>query len=177
MPITPPPNLFKGMKSAKPILDSEYMKPGHYWAIINRCKIDQNRKFEPFVANEMTIVHVIDNAAGTGFSLGASATHLVMQKSDYFASEVRTFVSKVMAVPFDDVGEEEAMMVYGPEQPLAGTLIEIVAQSIITKNNKPFTKVLYRREVPAAEALGVLAPEVVARFFGDRLEKMAAAKK
>jgi hypothetical protein len=174
----PPANLFAGMKSAKPILDSEYFKPGHYWVLNCRNKIDQNRKLEWFIANEFTIIHVLDNAGGQGFSIGASATHLVMQKSDYFASEVRTFVSKVLAVAFEDVGEEEAMSVYGDDQPLAGTIIEVRATMVMTKKNTPFTKICYMREVPASEALGVLAPEVVARFFpAGKLQALAEKQK
>lgn len=177
MSVNPPANLFKGLKSAKPILDSEYMKPGHYWLLLNRCKVDENRKHESFVANEFTVVHVLDNAVGMGFSVGASATHLTMQKSDYFFSEVRTFVSKVMGVAFEDVGEDEALLVYGPDQPLAGMIVEAVCQQVMTKEGKPFVKTLYRREVPPAEALGILPPNIVSRFFpGGRLEKLAAGE-
>lgn len=40
--------LFSGIKNAKGRMKANYMREGHYWLNIKRCKVDKSRKQETF---------------------------------------------------------------------------------------------------------------------------------
>ena len=178
MPLQPPPNLFKNFKTAKPMLDSDYIKPGHYWTVIDRVKYGQNRASVDFIAIEMTVLRVLDNAGGLSSCVHGATTRLISKAQiDYFDREYRTFLSKVMEVPFEDITEEDATMVLGDDQPLSGLVVEVKGVSVKTKKEKDFTRCMFVRTVPASEVLGTLDPEIVKRYFPNgRLEAQAKAE-
>jgi len=167
-------NIFSGIKNAKALVKAEYIRPGHYWMRINACKIGQTRKGITFAAVEMTITRVLDNQNGVGHSLGEDVTFYVDRSSDYFLPEIKTFVANVMGLRKDDVEERHAMMVFGPDQPLTGTTVEVQARFTTTQKGGTFTNRNFKREVPASEILQALTPQEQERFYpGNILQQMA----
>lgn len=172
-----PKGMFSGIGNAKALLESEYIKPGTYWLRIDRNKIDKNRKGLVFAAIEMTVVRVLDDLNGTGHRIGNSVTHLVMQANDYFLSEIKSFIGNVMGIQPEQISEDHANLVFGPDQPLAGTVVEMQARNVVTQAGKDFTRIVYKREVPAAEVLEALDKDTVVRFFpNDILERTITAE-
>lgn len=168
--------IFGGIKGAKASLDALYFVPGLYWCRIDKMKVDKNRKNIGFCATETTIVKVLDDNEGRALKAGMTPSHLIMQDSDYFLGEVKALIANVMGLSQDQVEEEHAEQIYGPEQPFAGMVVEIRARNIVTKNNTDFTKITYVREVPATELIERLTEEEKERFFpGGVLEELAAA--
>lgn len=179
-------SIFSGLKDAKLRVDANYVRPGHYLMRIDKCKTAENRKHEDFCAVEMTCVHVMDDDNGAGHKPGEEPSWLTMVKSDYFASDILTFICNVMGLDPNDLSEKErieaAEMVFGEEddkdhdQPLSGTVVEVKARAVKLKDSdKDFTKVSWCREVPASELIERLSDDEKAKFFpGDVLEKLAA---
>jgi len=169
-------SIFSGIRTAKATLDANYLRPGHYVCRIDKCKIDQNRKKITFAAIEMTVIQVRDNEQGQGHSQGECVTFYVDQ-GDYFLPEIKSFIGNVMGIPQDQITEEHAAEAFGEGQPLVGTCAEVQARQITTKNGGVFTRVSFRREVPAAEIKQILSPEEEAMYFPDNyLDRVIAAE-
>lgn len=168
-------SIFQGIGAAKPRIDANYMRQGHYLVRINNCKLDRNRKQILFSAIEMSVVKVFDDCAGQGHRVGEDITWYIDQtKADYFLPEVRTFIANVSGAPFEQIGEAEAMDVYGQNQPFAGLVVEVKGRLTVTNNNRNFTRISFVREVPAAEALQQIDPQVVAHYWPNgALERVA----
>lgn len=174
--------LFKGIGSARPMLDSEYIKPGRYMVRIDKTKFFQNRKKINRFGVEMTVVHIIDNAQGQGHSIGNSVTYIFRPESDYFQGEMKAFISCVLGIPHeqiteDDITEAGVEMFVKDEKILTGSVLEFTARNVVTQKDTDFTRVAFNRVLPAAEALTVLPENIVASFFpGQYLERRAAAE-
>lgn len=173
----PPKGIFSNIGKAKAMLDANYIRPGKYWMLINKCKVDSDRKGVAFIANEFTVIRALDNDNGQGHRLREDVCQLVKQTNDYFLSEVKSFVAGVMGIQAEDVGEDDALLVYDPEkQPLVGYVVEVHARNITLKDsNKDFTRVTYKREVKPQELLEGLDPEIISRYFPNGvLERLIA---
>lgn len=182
----PPPrgqaggSLFSGVNTAKPRNKSEYIKSGHYLVRVDCCKLDRTRKHEDFAAVEMTVVKVFDNLNGHGHTLGASVTFIQKRSSDYFLQEINAFISAATGIPNEQVDEGKCMEIFGAGNPLQNTVLELVANTIMTQANKPFTKINFRRALSASEVKQQLAndPHSLSAFFPngilDRLEQIEA---
>jgi len=160
-----PAGLFSGIKEAKVNVSSEYIRPGRYLMRIDATKYLQTRKSGDGVAAEMTVVHVFDNDTGRGHSAGAEVSQLFLKKSEYFFSDVKSFVGAVMEVDPAVIGTEEATQVFDGSNPLAGMVVEVSARQITTQKNSVFTKVSFIRHVPPAEVLTQIGEEACERFF------------
>jgi len=57
-------DVFGGITEAKSMLQTSYMKPGHYYMVVRKIKLDKNRKKKIFVAIEATVLHVLDGDNG-----------------------------------------------------------------------------------------------------------------
>jgi hypothetical protein len=179
-------SIFSGLKGAKVRVDANYMRAGHYYMVIDKCKTGRNWKNIDFAAVEMTVVHVLDDNNGEGHKLGESPSWLAMSDSMYFASDILTFICNVMGLDPNELSDDErvnaAEMVFASEddhehdQPLAGTVVEVKARDVkIKDSDKMFTKVTFCREVPASELLERLSEEEINRFFpNDALKNLAA---
>lgn len=176
----PTGSIFSGMKGTKPLLNSEYVRPGSYIARFDCHKEGANRLGEPFAAIEMTVVHVEDDAGGAGHRLGAAITHLIKKTGkvgDYFKAEVVTHIGSLAEMNPAEVDDEMCALVFGETQPFAGTLCRVRGRNVTTKADKDFTRISYE-PIKASQALGILTPDEVARFFPDGLlERMAEAEK
>ena len=168
--------IFDGMDKAASRLDANYVIPSHFLALINKCKIGENRKDEGFFVVEMTVIHDCEPdkyARGVfGHAVGEEVSHMMMSKHDSFLGNVKGFISNVLDMPDDKIGETEALAVAADDQPLAGTVIEVAARNVVTRQNKDFTVVNYKGEVDKEELMALFktlddGKERVARFFPE----------
>lgn len=168
--------LFKGMGKVKSSQDANYMKPGNYLVRIDRFKADKGRT-GALVAIEMTcLAHVGPVAPGTEpHAPLESMTHLIPNFGkgvDMFLPNVKAFIENIIGVPpeemsDDDKMEEYALTLASDAQPLRGVVAHVEARQITTRAGTPFTKVSWQREVPAAEALKLLPPEILTVAYPD----------
>jgi len=172
-------SMFSGMKGTKPMVNSEYVRPGVYVVIFTGHKQIKNRKGESSVAVDMQVVHVEDSNDGKGHRLGASIAHVMPNhgpQADYFKQNVVSHIGALAEIDPTEVDDEMCNLVFGETQPLKGTLGILTATNVITKQNKDFTRISYE-PLKASDAMGVLTPDEAARFFpNDLLTRMAEAE-
>jgi len=171
--------MFSGMKGTKPMMNSEYVRPGVYAVQFTGHKQIKNRKGENSVAIDMQVVHVEDSNDGKGHRLGASIAHVIPNhgpQADYFKQNIVSHIGALADIDPMEVDDEMCDLVFGETQPFKGTLGILTAVNVITRANKDFTRVSYE-PLKASDALGILTPEEIARFFpNDLLTLMAAAE-
>lgn len=166
---TIPVGMFSGIEKVKARIDANYIRPGHYLARIDVVKADKTRKQDGFVAIEMTILHVIDNDNDKGHSVGENVSHLLMQKHDAFLGNMKSFVANVFGMMPEEITEQHCTLVCSTPCPLTGTVVEFTARNITTRLGSDFTAINYRREVPAAECIATLSPQVQILYFPNNL--------
>ena len=175
------PGLFSGIEGAKTTVKANYIRPGLYWMRIDECKTFHNRTNQERATVEMTVVKVFENFANRGHRLGESVTQMFKnsgQGANYFLGEIKGFIGNTMAMSPESVTQEHAARVFGPEQPLRGTIVEVNANDITTHRGTPFTVCTFRREVTAQEALAALDAQTIQNFFPNgALQRMAEYEK
>ena len=147
--------MFSGLAKATASRRASYEKPGHYIQMIERVKSDETRKNELFLAIEKRIVVAIEGVHTTG----EQVTHMMMKKHDSFLPNVKAFLADILDIneeSHSDEDFEQAMIDICCEEgetanPLGQMFIEVENQDVMTKANKPFTVINYKREVPAKE--------------------------
>lgn len=172
--------MFKGIENAKASFDAKYVGEGHYLCRIDRIKADQTRTKDDFLAVEMTVLHTFpdgDGASDKWHRPGEAVSHLMMAKHDSFMGNVKAMVSSILGVHESEVTENDCELLSSTSQPLAGSVIELKGRQIITRQNKPFTKITYMRTFPAVELQETLDAQILSTYFpGDTLEKMIEAE-
>lgn len=171
------PNIFKGLKDAKPRVDGNYLTEGRYWLRINKLKIDTSRKNESFLAIEMTNIRTLDDNQGKGHKPGEDVTHMLMAKFDSFLGNVKQFAVCALGgqVKPEEVDEAGMMELCADNQPLHGLVVEVNNKGITTRKGAPFTTVNYLRVVGVEELLHSLSKADQDRYFPDNyLQKMLA---
>lgn len=168
--------LFKGVEGAKGSFDAAYMGEGHYLCRIDRLKADKTRSGDQFLAVEMTVVHVFADGDGEPdkwHKVGNAVSHLMMAKHDSFLGNVKSMIANLLGVHESEVTEADCDNASGAGQPLSGIIAEVKARGIMTRAQKPFTKISYVREFPASEIQDTIDEKAMAIFFpGDTLDKM-----
>lgn len=160
------------LKNAKARIDSNWEREGHYLERIDNVKITQNRKKQTGVVIEKTIIHVYDDKDGAGHRLGESVSHSMWDHHDSFLGNVKAFLAGTMGLDVNAVEDDHIFQVIGDDQPLAGTIVECFNREIMTRSDKPFTVINYKREVPAVEVKKTLTPDAIKNFFPDgKLDK------
>jgi hypothetical protein len=172
-----PRAIFSGISAVKARVAANYMRPGRYWLRINRLKLDSNRKNVPFLAIEMQVCRVLDNDNGQGHKVGEDVTHMLMTDNEMFMPNIKAALARILDVPSETITEEECIAVAGDDQPLANTVVEILATEIQTRAGNPFTQVDYKREVPIEEVAAGLDDEKAIElcFPNGLLDKLLAA--
>jgi hypothetical protein len=168
--------MFSGIEKAKASFDAAYMNEGHYLCRIDRVKADKNRSGDHFLAVEMTVIHTYADGDGKPESWhkpGDAVSHLMMSKHDSFLGNVKAMIANLLGVHESEVSEKDCETASGPNQPLAGMVAEVRARGILTRQQKPFTKITYVREFPASEIQDTIDAKMLAAYFpGDTLDKM-----
>lgn len=180
-------DMFDGVEKAKASFDSNYVRRGHYLALITKVKADQNRQDQDFVAVEMTILHTHSDGDGkelqgteeagtndTWHRAGEDVSHIMMKKHDSFLGNLKSFIANVMDVDPADVTKATCVKACcQPDQPMAGRVVELKNRVIQTRAGNDFTKVSYVRELEPKEYAGVVDQEIINRYLPDIDERLA----
>lgn len=169
-------NAIKGIGDAKMRIGANYIRPGHYMLRMDGIKIDETRNKVAFMAVETTVVKVLDDDQGKGHRVGEAVCHWMKVVDDNFLPNLKAMIAHIMDMKPEEIAQEHAMLICAADQPLTGSVIEVNARQIMTRQNKPFTEVNYKREVPPAEALTVLDAEAQRIYFPNEFLAKAAAK-
>lgn len=156
--------LFQKIKDARASFQSNYVRPGHYIARIERVKQAKTRKDEDFIAIEMKCIVVIDNDSGRGHKVGEDMSHLLMAKNDSSIGNFKRFVMNVMEASEEEVTEEACEHIVSDNQPLCGLFAEVFAKEIVTKKGTPFTRIDYKRAVPKEDVKRLMSEEAKRLF-------------
>lgn len=157
-------DIFGGISKAKARLDANYIKPGHYLCAIRRIKLAKNRKKKPFMATEMTVVKVLDDADGTANRRGEDISHVMLCEWDGFLSDAKAQFSALLQAPEDDIDVEACKLICGESQPCEHLIAEVYARNKVTNNDNDFTVVRYKRVLTEEEALEEVGAETLVEF-------------
>lgn len=177
-------NPFKGLGDVQIGYGGEFDKPGQTIQRIDSVKLCVNRKNIAYVAIEKTILVVLqqgDAVGGKPQAPGDVVKHLIMTNNDSFLKNFKRFVSGCWNLPAEQIDENAGMAICDESQPMAGMIVEVHARLTATKENKPFTMIDYKGQVPVAKLRPLLSKDVIVRFFskqteGDVLDQMARAE-
>lgn len=170
--------IFAGIKDARASFDANYIRDGHYLFRVDKIEVGKSRSGKAFMAvNLTTLYQVVPNGLPREHRVGEQVTHmLTITGNDSFLGNVKSMISHLMEVPPEDVGMEECMQLVAPDQPLAGSIIEVIAVSRPkkTKPSELFTHVNYKRTVSPEEAMQTLPKTTQDMFFPNgKLQKLA----
>lgn len=151
--------IFKGIEAAKASFTANYVRPGKYLCVIRALKVDTNRKKIPFCAWELGVLMIIE-----GNRDEPSKTHQPREEiswyeeinNEYFLRNFKGAISVVLGCEPGDVTEADCDAVVKDDQPLSNTIIEVHANTQMTKKDTPFTKVKFARTVSARETQALM---------------------
>lgn len=169
-------------------MSSNWIRPGDYLMRIEAMKLTTNLKNECLLVIELTCLHVFSDAAAhqiganphvPGEKLAAS----YKQSSLSFDGNVKAMIAGLEGIPGDQIDAalaqgntsitQHAAHMTSNDQPYAGMIVHVSAMQILTRQQNPFTKVEWRREVRPSELQGILPPQELQRLFpGDTLQRL-----
>lgn len=155
-PAVDPRGMFSGIEGARESMDANYIAEGKYWARINRVKAGKSWKNEEFLVTEMTCVRVLDGDDASQ-KPGEDFSHMNMRKFPQFLGNVKSMIANLFEMQPAQVSIDHALRICSDDNPLGGTVAEVVARQITTRGGGDFTRVTYLREVPPEEVLAYFA--------------------
>lgn len=167
-------SIFAGIGQARDLVDANYDRDGNYFSRIDSIRLKPTRKSGTCLFIEKTHVVIIDDGNGTGHKLGETSSHCISSvggQAEYFLPTVRQFIAAVTGGNPDEIDETDCEAIVGDDQPFAGMVVEWAGRTINTDkvdehgNPKTFTKIKYKRAVPASELLQLLDERQVDAFF------------
>ena len=172
-------SIFKNLKTTALAGDFSYVGKGRYWARIDKVKHDKTRKKVEFISIEMTILTVIPGNEPADNRVGEEVNRFIqISGSDYAEKDFVQFLCGTLGLSPSELPEGADDWACADDQPLRGVVVEMDNKVITLESGKLFTKVKFCREVPVAEVLNNLPPELVNRFFPNNFlgNKLAAEK-
>ncbi len=188
---------YAGVSGARAQRGGNYVRPGHFLARIDAVRADKTFKKDEFIAIELTVVHVFPGSdSGIDYNrkvpipsltVGEQVSDILKMTNVAFEGRAKAFAMAAGDLGADAFTQEEypgqiieQMLV--PEQPLAGTVIEVRAQQVVKKdarakaetaltNNDVYTRTDYLRNVPIAELAGIADAKIIAKFFPDAVKE------
>lgn len=159
--------VFGGIEDKASSFDANYVRAGTYITRIGGAYLRKNRTGEQNFIIEHTVLHVLDDDDGRGHKVGEEISHVIPNHGggkDMFLPNVKHFVKKTIGCTEEEVTEEivEGVVDEGEEgkdgerkggQPFAGLVVEWTGRGILTKKEKPFTRVTYVGQVTLEERL------------------------
>lgn len=159
---------------------SNYLRAGDYVVRIDKCHTFESRKKNKLAAIDMTILHVLEegNDDSKPHMVGEPVNWCVKFGSDFFLPNLKQFCQAVLGMDssneeneYDEALEE----VFGAENPLAGTCIQIQGIPQMSKEGNPYIKNVFRKAFSFTEIAEILPADQISRFFpDDTLEKLIA---
>jgi hypothetical protein len=136
-------SIFDKIGEAKVSQEGNWVRPGKYTATIAGVKMVKKFNGDQFVAIEMKIVSVLDDADGSGHKAGEDVTHLLKVANPSFLGNFKQFASIALGCDADDVGPAESDRITSDEQPLSGIEVGFNARQKPTQKGGVFTLVMY----------------------------------
>ena len=202
---------YAGVSGAKPQRASNYVRPGRYIVRLDRLEAGEAFKKGDYVAIQQTVLKTLPNGP-VGFdydrkiplpphSQGEQISEIAMVKNVAFEGRMKALLmvagdmieadfargtpeapipGNLEAYPGQSV--EQAV---SPDQPLAGVVMEIRADTAVKKDAKAkpeqaltnadiYTRIAYLRRIPFAELPSTLDEATLARYFPDLQEQIAS---
>lgn len=171
--------IFDGLKEVKAVAGGNYIKPGTYFARIDKAEQINTRKGEACVLN-MTILYVLDDDNGNGHKSGQEVSDLHLANKEGFLSRIKKIVGRLMSVPDDEIddtiGPDEATFAFGSTNPLGGSCFLVEARTIKTKSGHDCTNTDYKRRVALEEVDDKLSAEEKKLLFPGTMWEDCLAK-
>lgn len=173
-----PASIFDGIDTARPSMQSNYLKDGTYYVLIRECIKKLNAARRPMVIFGMTVCGVIStDPTVPSLKLGEECSHILMADNQSFLGNMKAAILGIFGYTEDQVQPHEwkplCEQMTGQDQPVAGKIVEIVVKTIMTrgapgKPPHPFTTVSYKREVLPSElgAMPEMDETLADRIFG-----------
>lgn len=132
---------FAGIETAKAAGGALYLQPGTYELKVLECKIGKS----PKDGRQYCVVEyeVLAAAPGSTHAPGDRPSHLIMMSGLNWLGDVKAMVAAIMSIPTAAVDEPGVEMFFGPKQPGKGKLVRARAWNHTTRQNRPFTKIVY----------------------------------
>lgn len=136
--------MFDGIEEARISEGGVWFKPGAFHAKVNACKALKDRKGVGVfvVETELTASSRDDLPAGTLVSW------VVKLDKEPALGNIKGFAAAALGTTVNKITAEHIENLVSDDNPLAGTMLKVSAQDIITKSGHPFTKVSW---LPMAE--------------------------
>lgn len=179
-------NYFAGLGNTKESKDANYVTPGHYIMRLDNVRMKENRKGDAIFVVEQTPIHLLradllEEQGGCMNGIptrsnqeGIPCTHLISfagAGAEMAMPNIKAFAVAVIDGFAEAAGQKDAdgndlqeqimALVVSDEQPLAGTMVEVIARSIKTRAKKDFTKVTYAQVISNEQRLqmGLISQE------------------
>lgn len=174
-------SVFKNVDPSKLFTNGSYIEDGDYWIRITKTAIGKNRKNEAHSVIEGVVVRAMGDCKN---KVGETVAKITKTTSDYFFQDACDFVAAMLGFEAKnetkEALEEALVTVFEPKDGVSIFLNQVVhvsAKTIITKKEKPFTRIKWHGAVPAKKVLETLSPEDIARFWPNgELQQLAAVE-
>lgn len=170
---------------------NDYLTTGHYLGRIERVRSFEGQDGSDKVVADITILHVFEDSETPQYAEEGSPTEWIdrgqaglhrpgTEVSQFWTSKFKSAQRNLKAFLASAVGCAESDITASAckqiveDNLLGGEVVEIVGRSIATKKGSPFTKVVCKRNVPASEFAEVVDEKILARFFPNLDELIAA---
>lgn len=141
---------FEDIKNVSAQRDSSYLRAGRYVALINEFVLGKTRAQRKYARFGLTILHVIDDAAGAAVDggshrVGEKATWMLMDDVDAATPALKAALMVATEIDEEDIDFEAIKSLAAEAQPLRGVFVEVDSIQIITKKGAPFTLNKFKR--------------------------------
>jgi hypothetical protein len=130
-------SLFEKVATARPNDFGRYIEQGKWKFLIQAVKEVKPRSGGEAFTVELKVLET-DNP---NFRVGEAVSWQCHSKHDSAPSNIRHFIANAMNCEFDEVDSAGYQAIVSAENPLGGTVIYALGTNILTRANKPFTKV------------------------------------
>lgn len=142
--------MFSGMKEAQVGQGGVYFTDGSYVVEVTECIAKKSRKGDSLYIVEARVLEgttsptVRTNAKGAEETIypkkaGTKASWVVNMRHDAALGNIKGFLAAAIGCDEDQIGEEEAEESVSADNPLAGMIVRLDCETIITQNKNDFT--------------------------------------
>src|SRR5262245_29083972 len=138
--------IFANIKEAKYSDGGVYVEPGVYRVQVQHVKKGRTRTAKDFFVVEMLIMESNNDKRKPGTVM----SWMVTLDKEPALGNVKQFVSTATGCEMDEVDEAGVEEIVSERNPLEKTILRISAVEIMTKANRPFTKVRWLSDADGA---------------------------
>lgn len=155
------------IESATGKRETSWFRAGRYILAIDKFEGRETRKKTPAAFLEMTVLHVVDDAAA---AMEKDGPHRVGDKVTWFFGlqhdgawdSLKSALAKIAGVAIEDVTKDVCKELASSDQPLRGMAIETDGRVMTTKGKGlPINMITVKRVVEKAEVESMMDPMVL----------------